>query len=837
MSAGLSPLLTRAGLRYQTRHPWQLLLALVGIAMGVAVVLAVDMANDAAEAAFAQSAREIGGTATHRLVSRAGRLPERHYVDWFNRPDAPAMAPVVMAKVRSEAVDGRLRLLGLDAFAEGPFRGQLGSVVRDNTTLADWLTAPWATALSRSAADHLGVDVGDRLPVEYQGRRQDLEVVSVTDDNSLSSRDLLIVDIAAAQALTGWTGELSHIDLQLSDAQAATLPDTLDPSVEIVSIDDQLADTAGLSAAFRLNLTAMSLLALLVGVFLIFNAISFSVVQRRRLLGRLRALGVTRKEIARLILAEALVLAIVGSLLGTLLGAWLASGLTQIVAATISSLYYDVAAGALTWQPFTLAKAWVLGIGGTLAAAWLPARQAAATPPLTTLSRSALETSIRRRLPAIALAGAALVGLGLVIALTIPGGVVLGFAGLFLLLLGAAMIAPFALRGMHLLLRRLPWRGAARMAVRDIERHLSRLSTAGAALMVALAASVGVAIMVESMRGAVSDWLDALLTADVYIAAEAFEDGAVLPASVVARAPTIDGSAGFSSYRDRKLRLDGRRVYLIGAELAAQSRSGFDFLRADAARAWAGFDEGSVLISEPLSRHLGLEAGDPIELPTAVGPKNFAISGVFRDFASEHGRIFVGAPHYRMHWEDEDIETLALFAEPGLGTRALLDRVASTFADRDDLAFTLAREIYDESMRIFDRTFQITEVLRWLSILVAFIGVFSALMALQLERRKEYAVLRALGLTPAQVSSLIMLESVILGIVAALLAMPVGLAMAWILTAAIQLRAFGWSMPLTLETAPYVTALVTGAVAAMLASLFPAWRSARQNPAPWLRED
>jgi putative ABC transport system permease protein len=355
--------------------------------------------------------------------------------------------------------------------------------------------------------------------------------------------------------------------------------------------------------------------------------------------------------------------------------------------------------------------------------------------------------------------------------------------------------------------------------------------------MVALAASVGVAIMVESMRGAVSDWLDALLTADVYIAAEAFEDGAVLPASVVARAPTIDGSAGFSSYRDRTLRLDGRRVYLIGAELAAPSRSGFDFLRADAERAWAGFDEGSVLISEPLSRHLGLEAGDPIELPTAVGPKNFAISGVFRDFASEHGRIFVGAPHYRRHWEDQDIETLALFAEPGLGTRALLDRVESAFADRDDLAFTLAREIYDESMRIFDRTFQITEVLRWLSILVAFIGVFSALMALQLERRKEYAVLRALGLTPAQVSSLIMLESVILGIVAALLAMPVGLAMAWILTAAIQLRAFGWSMPLTLETAPYVTALVTGAVAAMLASLFPAWRSARQNPAPWLRED
>jgi len=479
----------------------------------------------------------------------------------------------------------------------------------------------------------------------------------------------------------------------------------------------------------------------------------------------------------------------------------------------------------------------VLGIGGTLAAAWIPARQAASPPPLTTLSRSALEGSIRRRLPLIALAGAALVGLGLLVALQVPGGVVLGFAGLFLLLLGAAMMAPLALRVTHLVLKSLPWRGAARMAVRDIDRHLSRLSTAGAALMVALAASVGVAIMVESMRGAVSDWLDALLTADVYIAAEAFEDGATLPESVVRRAPAVLGTAGFSSYRDRALRLRERRVTVIGAELAPQSRSGFEFIRQDADSAWRGFDQGAVMISEPLSRHLDLQAGDSIELPTAAGPNDFPISGVFRDFASEHGRLFIDRRYYRLHWADEQVETLALFAEPGLGTRGLLDRIESAFADRDDLAFTLAREIYDESMRIFDRTFRITEVLRWLSILVAFIGVFSALMALQLERRKEYAVLRALGLTPAQVSSLIMLESMILGAVAALLAMPVGLAMAWILTEAIQLRAFGWSMPLTLDAAPYATALATGALAAMLASLFPAWRSSRQNPAPWLRED
>ncbi len=837
MKRPFSPLLLRAGLRYQTRHPWQLLLALVGIAMGVAVVLAVDMANDAAQASFAQSAREISGTATHRLINRAGRLAERHYRNLFTSSQPLSMAPVVTAKVRVVGTPGRLRLLGLDVFAEGAFREQLSTVVSNDATLADWLTQPWASVLSRSAADHLGVALGDRFSARFQGRSRQLSVMAITDDDSLSSRDLIVVDIATAQGLTGWKGELSHIDLKLDAPQTRWLVERLEPSVELVTIEDQLEDTAGLSSAFELNLTAMSLLALLVGVFLIFNAISFSIVQRRRLLGRLRALGVTRGEINRLVLAEAVIIGIAGSLLGTLLGIWLATTLTEIVAGTISALYYDIAADALAWRPLTLLKAWLLGIGGTLAAAWLPARQAAATPPLTTLSRAALETAVRRRLPLITGIGIGLVGFGLIVALYLPGGVVLGFVGLFLLLVGAAMTAPFALRVAHGVLHRLPWRGGARMAVRDIDRHLSRLSTAGAALMVALAASVGVAIMVESMRGAVSDWLDALLTADVYIAAEAFEDGAMLPSGIVEQAIALSRVGGFSTYQDRALLLDKRRVVMVASDLATESRRGFEFIDQANDDPWGAFDAGSVVISEPLSRRLRLSAGDTIDLPTPAGPKPFDISGVFRDFASEHGRLFINRSDYQRLWGDTDIETVALFAAPGTATAALLDEVTSALETRDDLAFTVAREIYDESMRIFDRTFRITEVLRWLSIVVAFIGVFSALMALQLERRKEYAVLRALGLTPGQVSSLIVLESLILGVVAALLAMPVGLAMAWILTEAIQLRAFGWSMPLTPLLLPHAVALITGALAASLASVLPAWRAARQNPAPWLRED
>lgn len=832
----MSPLLLRAGLRHQTRHPWQLLLALVGIAMGVAVVLAVDLANDAAKASFALSAQQISGDATHRITATTGRLSDDTYRRLFLQTNGPAMAPVVDAKIRSEAIDKPFRLLGLDAFSEGGFRPQLSGVFEDGTTLGDWLADPNAATLSRAAAERLGVELGESFDITFEGRPYTLRATLITDDTSLATRNIIVVDIATAQALTGWLGELSHIDLRLADGESAAIAAQLGPAEQLVAVADQLASTAGLSSAFELNLTAMSLLALLVGIFLIFNAISFSMVQRRRLLGRLRAVGVTRKEIHQLVMREALIIAVVGSVIGTLLGAWLGQGLTRIVAGTISALYYDVAAGALTWQPATLLKAWVLGIGGTLFAAWLPARQAAQTPPLTTLSRAALETSVRRALPRIGGIGLLLIGGGLFIAMSLPGGVFVGFVGLFLLLIGAAMLTPLALQLVHRLLTIIPFRGVVRMAVRDVDRHLSRLGTAGAALMVAIAASVGVAVMVESMRGAVSDWLNALLTADIYIAADAFQDNAPLPSNVVAQLPQITGVVAYSSYRDRRLDVGGRRMTLVAAELAPASRSGFEFVSGSSSEAWRAFNDGGVIISEPLSYRLGLAAGDRISLSTPDGAQAFDVGGVFRDFASEHGRAFIDGATYRSVWRDDQFDTIALFSQHG-DAEALLDAVTSHFKDRDDLAYTAAREIYTESMRIFERTFRITDVLRWLSLIVAFIGVFSALMALQLERRKEYAVLRALGLTRTQISQLIVLESLILGLVAALLAIPVGLAMAWILTAAIQLRAFGWSMPLSLVSDPYLIALVTGIAAALLASVLPAQRAARENPAPQLRED
>ena len=829
-------LLLRAGLNYQWRHPWQALLALVGITMGVAVVLAVDLANSAARASFELSSAQIRGAATHRITGLSEPVPQSLYVDLVTSEGHPPMAPVIRAPVSIAGKRGQYQLIGLDLFAEAEFRNNLPGAIRGETSLGDWLSSPEALAISASAARQLGVGAEDSLMVRYQGRDYALRVMVVTEEDSAGSQDLLVVDLATAQAITGIRDGLSYIDLILDDTQFAELNAQLPPSVRLVDIQQQEEGVVGLSAAFELNLTAMSLLALLVGVFLIFNAISFSIVQRRNLMGRLRSLGVQTGEIYRVVFAEALVLGVIGTLLGLVIGILLGQGLTSIVAATVSELYYQVSEDAMRVEMVSLIKASLLGIAGTLIAAWIPAHQAARIPPLTTLSRTALEQSTHRQLPLLGIAGMVLLVTGLLISFAIPGGVTVGFVGLFIILLGAVLLTPLSLPLAHWLMSKLPLGGIWRMATRDLDRHISRLGTAAAALMIALSASVGVAVMVDSMRTSVSDWLQDLLTGDLYIAAEGFEEGAVLPRAVAVEAPLLDSVSDYSLYRDRRLVIGQRQSRLIAARLAEQSRLGFELVAVSGQAPWKLYDQGGILISEPLAHRMGMQPGERLLLPTPAGEKPFIVAAIFRDYASEHGRVFINRETYLDVWQDPEINTLALFSSDG-EILDLRQRAGEQLGQHGALIFTDARAIYDESMAVFNRTFRITEVLRILSILVAFIGILTALMAVQLERRKEFAVLRALGLTRGQISGLIMAESVMLGLIAAILAIPTGLIMAWVLTDAIQLRAFGWTMPFRIDPDPLVLTLFLGLVAALMASLYPAWQASRSDPAPQLRED
>ena len=250
IKVGVSPLLLRAGLNYQLRHRWQAFLALVGIVMGVAVVLAVDLANGAARASFALSSAQIRGAATHRIIGNNGEVEQALYAQLFTTPGHPPMAPVINSKLQINGYKGGFRLIGLDLFAESQFRKALPSAIRNTEQLGEWLSDPQAVAISQSAAEYLGVALNATLTARYQGQRHDLKVMIINPSNSSVSRDLLVVDIATAQVITAKQRSITYIDLILNVDDKNWLNGKLPQSVKLVDVDQQSEGIVGLSADF-----------------------------------------------------------------------------------------------------------------------------------------------------------------------------------------------------------------------------------------------------------------------------------------------------------------------------------------------------------------------------------------------------------------------------------------------------------------------------------------------------------------------------------------------------------------------------------------------------------
>jgi len=706
------------------------------------------------------------------------------------------------------------------------------SLSKPNSFVREWFTQPGASLISRALAKQLSLSKGDTLPIRHRGEPSTLRVIGFHD----MTRDLVLADIATAQEVTGMLGLLTHIDLISDEKGLDEIKKLLPPSVRLVGAQRSVDGISQLSSAFQLNLTALSLLALLVGMFLIFNAISFSFVQRRILIGRLRAIGVTEHELFKWLLAESLILGLLGSLLGIALGLWLGENLAGLAASTINELYYRVSVQEMALQWSSLIKAALLGLSGTLGAALIPARQAAKAPPISALSRAYLEQKTQSYLPHLSIIGTTLLTLGLAVATVESTGLIGGFIGIFMLVVGAALLTPMLFHLSNRLLRNAPIPLLARMAVRDMDRHLSRLSIAGAALMVALAAGMSIGIMVDSMRGAVNEWLNELLNADIYVAHSHHEEGALLTPKTIEQLLSLPAVADFSLYRHRPLTLTQKPITVVAARLAKRSREGFSLLNSNPDMVWKSYDNGDILISEPLAYRLSLSAGDHLQLPTQMGLKSFTVAGVFRDYASEHGRLFINLQHYQSAWQDYHTGNLSLFNK-GASSDQLIGQIRALINKGYDLELSRGQSILDDSQAIFDRTFRITEVLHLLALSIAFVGVLSALMALQLERAKEYAVLRSLGFTRRQIGGLIGLGSLSLGFIASLASIPCGLAMAWLLVNTIQVRAFGWTLPFEVNTTGLLQSFAVGLFAAGLAALYPAWRSARSEPAIGMREE
>lgn len=850
-------LLLRASWRWLRHHPWQSASTLLGIALAVAVVTGVDLANESARRAFSASVDGVAGKATHEIVGGPRGVEETLYRDLRRQGFRPS-APVVEGWV--QAADRPLLLLGIDPLAEGELRSFSASWQQEGADIqstgvpfGDFMVQPGAVVMGRELAADLGLAVGQSFQVSVAGKDHQLTLLALLrpsrDLDRQSARDLLLCDISTAQEILAQRGWLSRIDLRLADdsrLDEAAWRRALPPGVVLQSKSSRSGVLDQMTSAFRLNLQALSLLALLVGMFLIYNTMTFAVVERRPLLGNLRILGVTRRQIFWLVLGEALTLGLLASLVGLALGYVIAQGLLILVTRTINDLYFVLSVGKVQLLPIALAKGFLLGTLGSVAASLVPAREAMATPPRQIMQRSSLERRVRRTLPqrtSIGLAG--LLGSGLL--LQIPStSLGLGFGILLLFVLSCAVLVPSSMWLLMRLLQRLG-RGLgllARLAIRGVNASLSRTGVATAALVVAVAMTLGVALMVGSFRSTLEIWLETTLEADVYVAPVDFASRGGrqdLDPAVVQRLLQTPGVAAVTTTRRVEVASRQGPLQLMALGMERQAFNRFTFVDGTAEEIWPHFVAGGALISEPLAYHRRLAVGDSLELLSADGWRPLRVAGVYYDYGSDRGVVSLYREAYDRWWRDAGIHTLAFYAEapqtPSAGaSQPLIDALRQRAAG-EPLLITANGDLRRYSLDVFDRTFAITQVLRLLAMGVAFLGILSALMALQLERRRELAVLRAQGMTPRQLASQVILQTSLMGAVAGLLSIPLGIALSVLLIDVINRRAFGWSLDLELDAKAMLASFVLALAAALMAGLYPAWRLGRSTTASALREE
>ncbi len=866
-------LLIKAATGHFRKHPLQAAFSVIGVALGVAVFVGIEGANGSALRAFDVSTRAVTGRTTHHIVGESLGVPGDLYrvlrIELGIRWSAPVVEGFVfvMPGPRSPSPAGarrRFRLLGVDLFAESSFRDQLDPRT-SSIDLAGLMTRS-GISLSGPSARELSVEPGDFLRVVVAGHPHQLEVVGLfepqNDFERQASADLLVTDIGTAQALFGLGAGISRIDLVVppdlrDEPETALRPirDALPPGVSIVRPEQRSAAAEQMTRAFRLNLRALSLLALLCGAFLIYNTMTFAVVQRRPTLGILRALGATSRELFAIVLVEAAIVGALGSALGVPIGSALARILVDRVAQTVNDLYFTVTVSVVSVPLSVLAAGVILGIGAALVAAFGPAAEALRTEPRSALDRAELEGRLHRAVPLVTAIGLALAAAGSACLLLPLTDLVSSFMGLFLVLLGLACLTPattLLLMGVLTPVAGGLFGTLGRFSARSVVAALSRTGVAIAALMMAVAVTVGVDVMIQSFRGTVDRWLSNSLPADLYVTSpQALVDRfsatpAALDDADVAVLRGLKGVDRVTTVRSVRVNSSVGPVQLLAHDLVEIGHTAFRLKDGDPAQAWPAYERGdSVLISEPFAFRHRLDLGESLSLETPSGVRSFRVAGIFYDYATEEGTVLLTQKMYRELWSDRGITAAALYlretsqdiAVDSAPSDAELERVksAAEAALGGELVIRSNGLLREQSLRVFDRTFVVTGVLRLLAVLVAFVGVLAALTALQLERGRELGVLRALGLTPREVWTLVTTQTGLIGLVAGLLAIPVGLVMSAIMIHVINRRSFGWSLEMTISAQPLVAALALSIGAALLAGLFPAYKMSRTSPAEALR--
>ena len=818
-------------------------IAVLSVALGVAAVIAIELAGDAAAGSFRSSMETLLGDAAFEVTAVGGVGPEvaaRLATLPYPIKVRPRMEAYAMISAPRRAVP----LLGVDLVAES-FSGGVEGALTDAGAL-DTGDSVWV-------GSGLGYKAGDRLQLTINDSSAQYTVRGIL---AAGSGDVILMDLATAAHVLGNGGKLDRILIEVPDSLhsansvdqwEALLRAALPPGLTVAREGTQTEENRRMLAAFRWNLRVLSYVSLAVGAFLIFNTISVSVVRRRFEIGILRALGITRGGVLAGFLGEAAALGLLGAVAGIVLGRLMAIGAMGMVAATVQSLYVSSQPGAisLTWTDAWIALA--IGVGVSVISAFSPAWEAALVAPVEAMARGQREhhARVHSRRDLIA---AAVFGACAWIASRqgpVEGKPMFGYLAALLLLGASALAMPALVAGLTLALAgamRAIFGVEALLATRGLAGSLRRSSVLVGALSTALAMLVAVGIMVGSFRQTVLVWMDDRLQADLYLrpaGAPGTDRHPTMSPEIpgdLAKLPEVESvdtlRAYEISYQGLPVTLGGMEARLAGHYGRRPLLSG-----AEPRTVWPELvGRDAVLVSEPFANKHHVHAGDTLMLPLGAANIPFRVLDVYYDYSNERGSILMDRGTLLKYLPDARPSDVAVYLKPGVPAEQVRSQIQAALAGRKVLIAS-NRSLRQEAIRIFDRTFAITYALEAVAVFVAIMGVGGALLALVIDRRREFGLLSFLGASHGQVRRIILFEAGLLGLLANVAGVILGLLLSLLLIFVINKQSFGWTIQFHWPVAVVLSGLSIVYVATVVAGIYPARVATRLVPIEVVHEE
>jgi putative ABC transport system permease protein len=838
------------------REPVRTSLTILAITLGVAVVLAIDLAGGAATGSFRSSMETLAGD-NDLEVRASGGVQESVVGTLATLPYELRVSPRIEDYAVIADSKKSLPLIGLDLVAEGSAYAQSESRITAELQKQNAWENPLehlgdADAVWVGAS--LGYKTGDRVALLINDQVRQYTVRGVYPDSN-GNESAIVMDLATAQRALERYGRVDRILLKvpqppsLEDWQQR-LRNVLPAGVEIRPQGTGTNENRRMLAAFRWNLRLLSYISLVVGAFLIYNTISVSVVRRRPDIGIVRALGASRSLVLSAFVGEAACFGLAGALLGLPLGRFMATGAVRLMSATVESLYVTSRPGTIELNAASVLLALAIGVGVVVASAYSPAREASKVSPVEAMARGRREYDVRVSKTrdlwlAVLLGSAAAVASH---APAVAGKPLLGYLAAILLVVASALAMPAFVANLTSLSSNLLGKFfgvEALLASRTLAASLRRTSVLVGALSTAIAMMTAVGIMVGSFRQSVVLWMSNQLPADLYLrpaGSPAADRHPTISPGLAEDIAKIPGVAAVERLRAYEISYQEMPATLASADLDVLDvihwypHSEFLSGRPQQQVLPELRHSNAVVVSEPFTYKHHLKTGDSITLPLGETQASFRIADVYYDYSSERGSILMDRQTMLRYLPDPASSNLAIYVFPDAQLETVRTAIEKAAAGHRVLLFT-NRDLRAEAIRIFDRTFAITYALEAVAVIVAVMGIAGALLALVIDRRRELGLLRFLGAASVQVRKLILVEAGLLGLLANLAGLALGFALSLILIYVINKQSFGWTIRFHWPVGILLGALTVVYAATVLAGLYPAQVALRLNPLEVVHEE